>query len=90
MPAYLSIEALTVSYGGAPVLDRVGLEVERRQMVGLLGSSGCGKTTLLRAIAGFVTPAAGTIRIDGRDIGRLPPEARGAAMISSPMPCGRT
>ena len=78
---YLSIEALSVSYGGAPVLDRVSLDVERGEMVALLGSSGCGKTTLLRAIAGFVSPDSGTIRIDGRDIAALPPEARGTAMM---------
>src|SRR5947199_1977796 len=81
MPSYLSIEALTVSYGGPPVLDRVSLDVERGEMVALLGSSGCGKTTLLRSIAGFVIPESGTIRIEGRDIGKLPPEARGTAMM---------
>src|SRR5436190_9643491 len=81
MPSYLSIEALTVSYGGPPVLDRVSLEVERGEMVALLGSSGCGKTTLLRAIAGFVIPDSGTISIEGRDIAQLPPEARGTAMM---------
>jgi putative spermidine/putrescine transport system ATP-binding protein len=81
MPSYLSIEALTVSYGGPTVLDRVSLEVERGEMVALLGSSGCGKTTLLRSIAGFVIPDSGTIRIEGRDIARLPPEKRGTAMM---------
>ena len=81
MPAYLSIEALTVSYGGPIVLDHVSLDVERGEMVALLGSSGCGKTTLLRSIAGFVIPDSGTIRIEGRDIARLPPEARGTAMM---------
>jgi len=81
MASYLSIEALTVSYGGPPVLDRVSLDVERGEMVALLGSSGCGKTTLLRSIAGFVIPQSGTIRIEGRDIARLPPEARGTAMM---------
>jgi putative spermidine/putrescine transport system ATP-binding protein len=81
MPSYLSIEALTVSYGGPPVLDRVSLEVQRGEMVALLGSSGCGKTTLLRSIAGFVIPDSGTIRIEGRDIAQLPPEARGTAMM---------
>src|SRR5215468_11623970 len=50
-------------------------------MIALLGSSGCGKTTLLRAIAGFVLPDSGTIRVDGQDITRLPPEARGTAMM---------
>jgi putative spermidine/putrescine transport system ATP-binding protein len=81
MPSYLSIEALTVSYGGPIVLDHVSLDVERGEMVALLGSSGCGKTTLLRSIAGFVIPDSGTIRIEGRDIARLPPEARGTAMM---------
>ena len=81
MPSYLSIEALTVSYGARPVLDRVSLDVERGEMIALLGSSGCGKTTLLRSIAGFVIPDSGMIRIEGRDIAHLPPEARGTAMM---------
>ena len=81
MPSYLSIEALTVSYGGTRVLDRVSLGVERGELIALLGSSGCGKTTLLRSIAGFVLPDSGTISVDGKDITRLPPEARETAMM---------
>ena len=78
---YLAIDSLTVSYGGTRVLDRVSLEVARGEMIALLGSSGCGKTTLLRAIAGFVVPDSGAIRVEGRDILWLPPERRGAAMM---------
>jgi len=78
---YLSIENLSVSYGGTRVLDRVSLDVERGEMIALLGSSGCGKTTLLRSIAGFVIPDEGTIRVAGRDITRLPPEKRETAMM---------
>jgi putative spermidine/putrescine transport system ATP-binding protein len=81
MPSYLSIDALTVSYGGTRVLDRVSLDVARGEMIALLGSSGCGKTTLLRAIAGFVVPESGTISVDGKDITRLPPESRETAMM---------
>src|SRR3982751_6806546 len=80
--AYLAIEGLTAAYGGgAPVLNRVSLDVRRGELVALLGSSGCGKTTLLRSIAGFVTPMSGAIRVDGRDITGLPPERRGTAMM---------
>jgi len=75
------IDGLTASYGGAPVLKDVTLEVRRGELVALLGSSGCGKTTLLRSIAGFVTPTSGAIRVDGRDITGLPPERRGTAMM---------
>ncbi len=78
---YLVADAISVSYGATRVLDRVSLEVERGELVALLGSSGCGKTTLLRAIAGFVAPDAGRIVVDGRDITRLAPEARGTAMM---------
>src|SRR5213075_2398278 len=81
MPSYLSIEALTVSYGARPVLDRVSLDVERGEMIALLGSSGCGKTTLLRSIAGFIQTEAGAIRVDGKDIAALPPEKRNTAMM---------
>ena len=81
MTSYLSIEALTVSYGATRVLDHVSLDVGRGEMIALLGSSGCGKTTLLRSIAGFVLPESGAIKVEGRDIAALPPEKRGTAMM---------
>jgi len=70
-----------VAYDGTRVLSDVSLDVARGELVALLGSSGCGKTTLLRSIAGFVTPQSGRIRVAGRDIGALPPEKRGTAMM---------
>jgi len=78
---YLSIEGLCVSYDGTRVLERVSLDVERGEMIALLGSSGCGKTTLLRSIAGFVIPDEGSIKVAGEDITRLPPEKRATAMM---------
>ena len=78
---YLHADAVSVSYGATRVLDRVSLTVARGELVALLGPSGCGKTTLLRSIAGFVVPTEGRIVVDGRDITRLPPEARGTAMM---------
>jgi len=81
VPPYLAIDNVSVAYGDTRVLKDVTLEVARGELVALLGSSGCGKTTLLRSIAGFVTPQAGSIRVDGRDILGLPPEKRGTAMM---------
>ncbi|HTL75104.1 MAG TPA: ABC transporter ATP-binding protein [Casimicrobiaceae bacterium] len=72
---------MCVAYDGTRVLSDVSLDVARGELVALLGSSGCGKTTLLRSIAGFVTPQSGRIRVAGRDIGALPPEKRGTAMM---------
>ena len=81
MTPYLAIENVSVAYDGTRVLSDVTLDVSRGELVALLGSSGCGKTTLLRSIAGFVAPQAGRIRVDGRDITGLPPEKRGTAMM---------
>src|SRR5438045_6247157 len=81
MTPYLSIESLNVGYGNTRVLNEVSLDVARGELVALLGSSGCGKTTLLRSIAGFVTPDAGAIKVEGRDILGLPPEKRDTAMM---------
>jgi ABC-type Fe3+/spermidine/putrescine transport system ATPase subunit len=79
--AYLLVDDLTVRYGAVDVLKGVSLGVEAGSFVALLGSSGCGKTTLLRAISGFVTPHAGRIRLNGRDITDAPPERRNTAMV---------
>ena len=77
----LEVENVSVSYGSVRVLEGLSLGIEPGEFVALLGSSGCGKTTLLRAISGFLQVETGSIRIAGRDITRLPPEKREMAMV---------
>ena len=78
----LEIQGAVVSYGDAePVLKGVSLSVNSGEFIALLGASGCGKTTLLRAISGFVRLRAGAIRVSGVDIAGLPPDKRDMAMV---------
>jgi putative spermidine/putrescine transport system ATP-binding protein len=70
-----------VCYGAHCVLDRVSLGAAGGEFVALLGSSGCGKTTLLRAICGFVALASDGISVGGRDATGLPPDRRNIAMV---------
>ncbi|MCU0820152.1 MAG: ABC transporter ATP-binding protein [Beijerinckiaceae bacterium] len=79
--AAVGVEALQVSYGRTRVLKGIDLQIGAGKFVALIGSSGCGKTTLLRAISGFISPDSGTITVDGRDVTPLPPESRGMAMV---------
>ncbi|PWC85215.1 putrescine/spermidine ABC transporter ATPase [Azospirillum sp. TSH100] len=79
--AELHVENLTVAYGGSRVLNGVSLHVRPGEFVALLGSSGCGKTTLLRAVSGFVPVDGGHIAIAGRDVTKAPPERRDTAMV---------
>jgi putative spermidine/putrescine transport system ATP-binding protein len=82
-PVAISLEVREVSilYGASRVLDRVSLSTGGGEFIALLGASGCGKTTLLRAICGFVPVAGGAIAVGGRDITRLPPDKRNIAMV---------
>ncbi len=77
----LEIDRLEVGYGPLAVLHGVSLAIEPGEFVALLGSSGCGKTTLLRTISGFVPVSAGTIRVDGTDITHAAPDRREMAMV---------
>jgi len=82
----LAIDGLTVVYrGGPPVLQQLSLTLQRGHIGCIVGRSGCGKTTLLRAIAGFVPVAAGTITIDGHVVAAehfsAPPEKRGVGLV---------
>ena len=60
---HIEIRGLTKRYGTLIALDAVDLSVNRGELFSLVGSSGCGKTTLLRSLAGFVRPDAGQILI---------------------------
>src|SRR5689334_10133947 len=67
----LSVRGLDVPYGQGKVLFGVDLDVERNEIVALLGTNGAGKSTLLKAVSGLVPAAAGTITFDGDDITRI-------------------
>ena len=79
--AFLDLEAVEKHFGATHVVKSFTLAVERGEFVSFLGPSGCGKTTTLRMVAGFETPSAGAIRIDGRDVVNLKPNQRNIGMV---------
>jgi putrescine transport system ATP-binding protein len=78
---YVRIDKVTKKFGEFVAVDDVSLNIYRGEIFCLLGGSGCGKTTLLRMMAGFETPTSGTISIEGVDITRLPPYERPVNMM---------
>jgi branched-chain amino acid transport system ATP-binding protein len=68
------IKGLRVSYKGAEVVRGISLNIEKGEVVTLIGSNGAGKTSTLRAISGLTPPAAGEIWFKGRNIARMPPQ----------------
>ncbi|MBL8673134.1 MAG: ABC transporter ATP-binding protein [Alphaproteobacteria bacterium] len=81
MKGRLDIAGVVKRYGTTVAVDGVTLVVPPGSMTALLGPSGCGKTTLLRCIAGLADLDAGSIAVDGADIGALPPWRRGLGMV---------
>ena len=77
----LKLKNITIDYGHTPVVRNFSLTVENGQMASLLGPSGAGKTTVLKAVAGLLQPRSGEILIDGRPANGLPPEKRNAVMV---------
>ena len=72
----LRIEGVSAAYGGLRALNDVSLTVEAGQFVAVVGPNGAGKTTLFKTISGTVTPVAGRIMFEGRDISTLGPAER--------------
>jgi ABC-type branched-subunit amino acid transport system ATPase component/ABC-type branched-subunit amino acid transport system permease subunit len=75
-PAVLEAEGITVRFAGLTALEGACLTVRQGEVVGLIGPNGAGKTTLFNAVAGLVEPAAGRVRLFGRDVTRLPVHER--------------
>lgn len=78
---YVRIEGVTKRFGDFVAVDNVSLSVYKGEIFCLLGGSGCGKTTLLRMLAGFENPSAGRILIDGQDMAGIPPYERPVNMM---------
>jgi spermidine/putrescine ABC transporter ATP-binding subunit len=66
--AYLELKNLTKKFGGFTAVDNISLKVNDGEIIALLGGSGCGKTTTLRMIAGFIDDYEGSILVDGSDM----------------------
>jgi iron(III) transport system ATP-binding protein len=83
--SHLTIKGLCKDFEGrggtVPVVKDLSLSVEKGEFVTLIGQSGCGKTTVLRLVAGLENPTAGRIFLGGTDITDLPPERRDIAMV---------
>lgn len=79
--ADLLLKSITKSFGSTKVSDNLTLEVNDKELLVILGPSGCGKTTALRCIAGFETPDAGEIVIDGKVVNDVPPTDRDIAVV---------
>jgi putrescine transport system ATP-binding protein len=78
---FLRIDAITKKFGDFVAVNNVSLEIHKGELFALLGGSGCGKTTLLRMLAGFETPSSGRVFIDGHDVTDLPPYERPVNMM---------
>ena len=70
----LEVKNLRVHYGGAEAVRGISLEVEKGDIVTLIGSNGAGKTTTLRTISGLIVPTTGEVRFEGKRIDRASPQ----------------
>ena len=72
-PSMLEVENIRVDYGGLHALKGVSLEVNKGEIVAIVGTNGAGKSTLIHAISGLVQPSEGAIRFEGKDITKWKP-----------------
>src|ERR1700723_3672153 len=79
--SYLQLENVSKRFDDFIAVNNVSLSVERGEIFCLLGASGCGKTTLLRLLAGFEAPSSGRLLIDGQDLAAIPPYQRPVNMM---------
>src|SRR5262245_28069538 len=76
--AVIRVRDLVVGFNGARVLDGLSLDVRRGEILGFVGASGAGKSVLMRTIIGLVAKRAGTIEVNGVELGTAPPWMRRA------------
>ena len=78
---FIKLRSVSKKFDEFTAVDNIDLDIYKGELFSLLGGSGCGKTTLLRMLAGFETPSSGTIHIDGVDMTEVPPYDRPINMM---------
>jgi putrescine transport system ATP-binding protein len=78
---FIKVQSVSKHFGDFTAVDSVDLDIYKGELFCLLGGSGCGKTTLLRMLAGFETPSSGSILIDGVNMNDVPPYERPVNMM---------
>ena len=79
--AYISINNVSKHFGPVVAVDNINITISSGEFFSLLGASGCGKTTLLRMLAGFETPTSGEVYIDDTAMSEVPPHHRPTNMV---------
>lgn len=80
-PPFIQVEGVSKTFNQHTAVSNVTLDIAKGEIFSILGGSGCGKTTLLRMLAGFETPTSGRIIIDGQDMTDVPPWERPVHMM---------
>jgi branched-chain amino acid transport system ATP-binding protein len=82
MPGILDVRRLSKSFGSLIAASDINVSVDDREIVGIIGANGAGKTTFVNMVTGYIKPSSGTIQFAGRNITHLPPRAIVRAGIS--------
>ncbi|MCL6518578.1 MAG: heme ABC transporter ATP-binding protein [Armatimonadetes bacterium] len=72
MQSLFKLDRLRISYNSVPVLDDISFKVNRGEFLGIIGPNGSGKSTLLRAMTGILPPAAGSVKLEGKEVSQIP------------------
>ncbi|MEY4328280.1 MAG: hypothetical protein RL703_99, partial [Pseudomonadota bacterium] len=73
--SFVEISGLDFAYGERPVLSGVSMQLPKGKLTAIMGGSGCGKTTLLRLMAGQIQPTRGSLKVDGQEVSLLDEKA---------------
>lgn len=68
---FVEIQGLDFAYGERPVLSGIDMRLPKGKLTAIMGGSGCGKTTLLRLVAGQIQPTRGTVQVAGQNVGQM-------------------
>lgn len=79
--SYVQIENLQKTYGASTVLSSIDMSIEKGEFVTLLGPSGCGKSTILRIIAGLTDATFGEVKVEDKNMEKVPPKKREIGMV---------